>query len=87
MVSNLQAYKDRYDEQAKVQLQTKDSEIEELHRDLEKTASEHLTTVKQLSGEKDLLIAQNAELKKEVAQSSYDQEHLKSQVESYHSQM
>ena len=34
-VTDLQAYKDRYDQQAKVALHTKETEIEELHNEIE----------------------------------------------------
>ena len=43
--------------------------------------------VKQINGEKELLINQNCELKKELAKSKLDQELLKSQVEGYHTEM
>lgn len=43
--------------------------------------------VKQINSEKDLLIAQNSELKKEVAQSKFDQDMLKSEVERQYTKM
>ena len=43
--------------------------------------------VKQINMEKDLLIAQNSELKKEVAQSKFDQDMLKSEVERQYTKM
>ena len=66
-VAELQDYKDRYDQQDRVQLRTKETEIEELHTEIEKLATCNSTTVKQINGEKELLINQNSELKKELA--------------------
>ena len=50
-------------------------------------ATEHSDLVRQLNDEKELLISQNCELKKEVAQTKFDQDMLKSQVEGYHAKM
>ena len=41
-------------------------------------ATEHSDLVRQLNDEKELLISQNCELKKEVAQTKFDQDMLKS---------
>ena len=86
-MADLQDYKDRYDKQAQVQLKTKETEIEELHKEIDSLATENSATVKQINGEKELLINQNSELKKELAKSKLDQELLKSQVEGYHTEM
>ena len=56
-VSDLMDYKNRYDELAKVQLKTKDQEIEDLHKELDKMATEHSDLVRQLNDEKELLIS------------------------------
>ena len=86
-VAELQDYKDRYDKQAQVQLRTKETEIEELHKEIDSLATDNSAMVKQINGEKELLINQNCELKKELAKSKLDQELLKSQVEGYHTEM
>ena len=40
--------------------------------------------VKEINGEKELLISQNCDLKKQLLQTKLDQELLMSQVEGYH---
>ena len=51
-VAELQDYKDRYDKQARVQLQTKEVEVEELHKEIYSLATTNSVTVKQINGEK-----------------------------------
>ena len=63
-MTDLQAYKDRYDQQAKVALHTKEAEIEELHNEIESISNSHRDLIKQINGEKELLISQNSDLKK-----------------------
>ena len=70
-----------------MQLKTKETEIEELHKEIDTLATNNSTTVKQINGEKELLIGQNSELKKELARTKLEQELLKSQVEGYHTEM
>ena len=45
-VTDLQAYKDRYDQQAKVALHTKETEIEELHNEIESISNSHRDLIK-----------------------------------------
>lgn len=65
-------YRKRYEEQSSVTLVTKDSMIEGLHQQLEEMAEKHSQQIKEVNGEKELLISQNCELKKQVAQSSFE---------------
>ena len=63
-VDELLDYKNRYDSQTKVSLQSKETEIEDLHKEIESMTSQNTVLVKQINGEKELLIAQNLDLKK-----------------------
>ena len=53
-------------------LVTKETQIEQMHKEIEEMARKHSHMINEVNGEKELLIAQNCELKKQVAQSSFE---------------
>ena len=51
-----------------MQLRTKETEVEELHAEIEKLAITNHEFAKQTNMEKDLLISQNSDLKKQLSE-------------------
>ena len=43
-----------------------------MHKEIEEITKKYSTIIKEINSEKELLISQNCELKKQVAQSSFD---------------
>ena len=86
-ITDLQAYKSRYETQAQEQIRTKETQVEELHGELEALAVANHEFSKQVNMEKDLLIASNNELKKALSETKLELEMAKSEVETQHGQM
>ena len=86
-VEELADYRKKYEEQSQVQLRSKETEIEELHTEMATLTGEHSTHMTQVNQEKELLITQNSQLKKELAESKLEEDLLKSEVERFHTQM
>jgi len=86
-VAELQSYRQRYEEQSAVKLVKQETQIENLHEELEKMAGAHQVAIKKITSEKEVLISKNGELKKEVAASKHELELLKSEAEREHTSM
>ena len=70
-----------------MQLRTKETEVEELHAEIEKLAIANHEFAKQTNMEKDLLISQNSDLKKQLSETMLKLDLLKSEVESQYGQI
>jgi len=80
-LAELANYRSHYQEQSQVTLVTQETRIEQLHKDLEQMAVRHREAIRVVSAEKEVLISESVELKQRLAQSNYDQEVLKSELD------
>ncbi len=58
-MSELSNYKNKFNQQSKVTLVSKETEIEQLHEELENVVTNSQNLIKQVNSEKELLISQN----------------------------